>query len=113
MKVIAIVLGLLLLPTAICINSATALSPQGGDTVRFVGSPVVQTADQHSVTIVWNTNAPSSSRVMYGSDWPVCLLAASYRQVWQAIHEVLGNISNEQRNKVFGANAVRFYGLKI
>ncbi|PYX94384.1 MAG: hypothetical protein DMG71_12620, partial [Acidobacteria bacterium] len=67
-KVIAIVLGLLLLPTAICINSATALSPQGGDTVRFVGSPVVQTADQHSVTIVWNTNAPSSSRVMYGSD---------------------------------------------
>ena len=52
-------------------------------------------------------------RVMYGSDWPVCLLAASYRQVWQAIHEVLGNISNEQRNKVFGANAVRFYGLKI
>lgn len=68
MKVISSVLGLLLLPTAICINSATALSPQGGNTVHFVGSPVVQTADQHSVTIVWNTNAPSSSRVMYGSD---------------------------------------------
>ena len=52
-------------------------------------------------------------RVMYGSDWPVCLLAGSYQQVWQAIHEALGNITSAQRDQVFGANAVRFYGLKI
>jgi L-fuconolactonase len=53
-------------------------------------------------------------RVMFGSNWPVCLLAgASYQQIWQAIHEALGEISEEQRSKVFGANAIRFYRLKI
>jgi L-fuconolactonase len=52
-------------------------------------------------------------RVMFGSDWPVCLLAASYQQVWQAIHEALGKISDEQRNKIFGANAIRFYRLNV
>jgi L-fuconolactonase len=51
-------------------------------------------------------------RVMFGSDWPVCLLAASYQQVWQAIHEALGQIDGDQRNKIFGANAIRFYRLK-
>jgi L-fuconolactonase len=52
-------------------------------------------------------------RVMFGSNWPVCLLAgASYQQIWQAIHEALGEISEEQRSKVFGANAIRFYRLK-
>jgi L-fuconolactonase len=59
------------------------------------------------------TEAFGWDRVMYGSDWPVCLLAASYRQVWDALHEALGAISEEQRRKVFGANAVRFYGLKV
>ena len=52
-------------------------------------------------------------RVMYGSDWPVCLLAGRYQQVWNALNEVLGDISDEQRTQVFGANAARFYRLKI
>jgi len=52
-------------------------------------------------------------RVMFGSDWPVCLLAATYQQVWLAIQECLGGISRERWNRVFGINAVRFYGLKL
>ena len=52
-------------------------------------------------------------RVMFGSDWPVCLLAGSYQQVGDALNEVLGNISDEQRNLVFSANAIRFYRLRI
>ncbi len=52
-------------------------------------------------------------RVMYGSDWPVCLLAGSYQQVWNAIHEILGNISDTDRAKLFGANAIQFYGLTV
>jgi L-fuconolactonase len=58
------------------------------------------------------TNSFGWDRVMYGSDWPVCLLAGSYQQVWKAIHDALGKITPEQHDKVFGANAVRFYGLK-
>ncbi len=52
-------------------------------------------------------------RVMYGSDWPVCLLAGSYQQVWNAIHEVLGTVSDADHAKLFGANAVQFYGLAV
>jgi len=53
------------------------------------------------------------NRVMFGSDWPVCLLAGSYQQVWDALSETLGEISDEQKRKVFGANARQFYKLKI
>jgi L-fuconolactonase len=44
-------------------------------------------------------------RAMFGSDWPVCLLAGSYEQVWNAIHDVLGEISDERRARVFAGNA--------
>jgi L-fuconolactonase len=50
-------------------------------------------------------------RVMYGSDWPVCLLAGSYSQVWGALRDVLGEITFEQRDQVYSINATRFYGL--
>jgi len=52
-------------------------------------------------------------RVMFGSDWPVCLLAGTYRRVWDAINEILAGIDESQRARVFGANAVKFYGLKL
>ena len=51
-------------------------------------------------------------RVMFGSDWPVCLLAGSYQQVWDALREALGEMTAEQNRNVFGINAARFYGLK-
>ena len=52
-------------------------------------------------------------RVMYGSDWPVCRLAGEYEDVWSTINQVLSNISDGQRQRVLGANAIRFYNLKI
>ena len=52
-------------------------------------------------------------RVMFGSDWPVCLLAASYRRVFAALEHALGDISAATRAKVFGANAVALYRLGI
>ena len=50
-------------------------------------------------------------RVMFGSDWPVCLLAGSYEQVFEALVEALGPLSEEDQAKVFGRNACRFYGI--
>jgi L-fuconolactonase len=52
-------------------------------------------------------------RVMYGSDWPVCLLAGSYRRVWDALHEALGPIAPPRNAGLFGANATKFYGLQL
>ncbi|HMJ62274.1 MAG TPA: amidohydrolase family protein [Bryobacteraceae bacterium] len=49
------------------------------------------------------------NRVMFGSDWPVCLLTGNYQRVWQATHEALGDSTAEQRDRVFGKNALEFY----
>ncbi|MEZ6118873.1 MAG: amidohydrolase family protein [Pirellulaceae bacterium] len=48
---------------------------------------------------------------MYGSDWPVCELAASYEQVYQSLVEVLGPISESERQAIFGGTATTFYKL--
>ena len=50
-------------------------------------------------------------RLMFGSDWPVCLLAASYGQVVEALRQALWEIPERARPKIMGANAVRIYGL--
>lgn len=52
-------------------------------------------------------------RLMFGSDWPVCLLAASYRRVKELIDEYAACLSTAERSKLFGGNAVRFYGLRV
>ena len=51
-------------------------------------------------------------RLMFGSDWPVCLLAGSYRQVHEALLEALGPISDDERDKIFGETAATFYGIE-
>ncbi len=50
-------------------------------------------------------------RCMFGSDWPVCELAGSYQQVYEALVEVLGPISADERGHLFGGTAARFYRL--
>lgn len=54
-----------------------------------------------------------ADRLLYGSDWPVCLLAGSYRQVWDALHEALGPLSGADHAKIFGENAKAFYRLEV
>lgn len=50
-------------------------------------------------------------RVMFGSDWPVCLLAADYERVKGTLESLLGVNGSVSGAKIFGANAVAFYGL--
>jgi L-fuconolactonase len=50
-------------------------------------------------------------RCMYGSDWPVCLLAAPYPNVIAALREALGTLSDADRAKIFGGTAEKFYNL--
>ena len=50
-------------------------------------------------------------RLMFGSDHPVCLLAASYERVLESFREALKDLSGIERNKVFHDNAVNFYRL--
>jgi len=50
-------------------------------------------------------------RLMFGSDWPVCLLAGSYQQVVGALLDALGDIGDADRATVFGGTATRVYRL--
>jgi L-fuconolactonase len=57
-------------------------------------------------------SAFGADRLMFGSDWPVCLLAATYGQVKQLIDNYLKGFYQSDQDKIFGGNAARFYGLK-
>jgi L-fuconolactonase len=50
-------------------------------------------------------------RLIYGSDWPVCLLAGTYKEVLAACTQALGPQPMELRELILGENAERFYRL--
>jgi L-fuconolactonase len=53
-----------------------------------------------------------AERVMFGSDWPVCLLAASYEQVLSVTRTlVTSSLGVSAEEAVFGGNAAHFYRL--
>jgi L-fuconolactonase len=52
-------------------------------------------------------------RLMFGSDHPVCLLASSYERVLESFLEILQNLNDEQRNRIFALNAINFYRLDL
>jgi L-fucono-1,5-lactonase len=54
-----------------------------------------------------------SSRLLFGSDHPVCLLAASYERVLGSFRELLKDLSSSEQEKIFGDNAAEFYGLNV
>ena len=51
-------------------------------------------------------------RLMFGSDWPVCLLASTYTGVIDGLVEALDDASNDEKGRIFGLNAERVYGLR-
>lgn len=54
-----------------------------------------------------------TDRIMYGSDWPVCLLAADYGAQLNILQEYIANFSEFEQSKIMGGNAVSFYNLKM
>ena len=53
-----------------------------------------------------------ADRLMFGSDWPVCLLATSYEGVVRGLEEALGTISSGETAQIFGLNAIGAYRLR-
>ena len=52
-----------------------------------------------------------TKRLMFGSDWPVCLVAASYNKVLQMVKDYFTSFSANQQADIFYNNAVEFYNL--
>jgi L-fuconolactonase len=50
-------------------------------------------------------------RLMFGSDWPVCLLAADYDCLVEAMQSLLAELNEADRRMILAENAARFYRL--
>ncbi|MBN8824960.1 MULTISPECIES: amidohydrolase family protein [unclassified Spirosoma] len=97
-------------------NYMTQLASQPNVSCKLSG--MVTEADWHNwskqdffpyLDVVFEQFGPD--RLLFGSDWPVCLVAANYTQVKTLIEEYVAPWGDEVRAKVFGANAVSFYRL--
>ena len=51
-------------------------------------------------------------RVCFGSDWPVCELAATYEESIQIVEQKLDSFTAEEAEGFWGGVATKFYGLK-
>lgn len=52
-----------------------------------------------------------TSRLMWGSDWPVCLLAGKYDQTLRLIEDYTSALSTDEKAGIFGLNCARFYSI--
>lgn len=52
-----------------------------------------------------------ADRLMIGSDWPVCLLAAEYQEVVEIIEDFLEGLSQTEYDDIMGITAAKFYQL--
>ena len=50
-------------------------------------------------------------RLIFGSDHPVCLLAASYERVLESFQTLLADLGSGMKERVFSTNAIEFYGI--
>lgn len=81
-------------------------------------SGLVTEAERHQWTVddlrpfvdwSWRTFGPQ--RILFGSDWPVCTLAADYASVFSTAVELTAELSDVERDQVFARNAVETYRL--
>ena len=56
-------------------------------------------------------NAFGIDRIAYGSDWPVSTLAAEYSEQLNIVEDYIADFSEEDKAKVMGGNAIKFYNL--
>jgi L-fuconolactonase len=69
----------------------------------------MQTIRPYIDTVV---DAFGPDRLMAGSDWPVCLVAATYAQWWLLLQNYFADFSQSDQAKIFGETAIKIYDLK-
>jgi L-fuconolactonase len=52
-----------------------------------------------------------TDRIMFGSDWPVCKVAATYEEVYGIAKNYFSGYSKSEKDNIFGENAIKFYSL--
>ena len=56
-------------------------------------------------------NSFGTKRIMFGSDWPVCLVAANYQQTLEIVVNYFSSFTQSEQEDFFGLNAINFYKL--
>jgi len=72
-----------------------------------------QNWSEHQLAVYWDVilDAFGPRRIMFGSDWPVCLLAASYRSWYELCRRFASGLSDEDQARIFGGTAIEAYRL--
>jgi len=55
----------------------------------------------------------SADRLMFGSDWPVCLLKTGHNQWLQTVQQLAAELTTAEQTKFFATNAIRDYNLQM
>jgi len=53
------------------------------------------------------------NRLLFGSDWPVCTVAAKYEQVLGIVNNFISFLSPAEQAHIMGQNAIDFYNLEV
>ena len=70
------------------------------------------TADDVRPYVDHALSAFGPERLVFGSDWPVCTLAASYRQVVELAEQLIDGLSAGEQAACMGGNAAKVYSLQ-
>jgi L-fuconolactonase len=52
-----------------------------------------------------------ANRILFGSDWPVCLVAGNYTKTKELVTNFIAKLNSEEQAAIMGGNAVQFYNL--
>ena len=52
-----------------------------------------------------------ANRILFGSDWPVCLVAGNYTKTKELVTNFIAKLSSEEQAAIMGGNAMQFYNL--
>ncbi len=74
-------------------------------------TPGAWTADDLAPIVNHTMDVFGPDRVMFAGDWPVCTLAATYKQWVGALQSIVKGRKEEEQRKLFHDNAVKFYGI--
>ena len=88
-------------PNVVCKVSGIVASAKKGE----------WTADDLAPIVNRTLDAFGPDRVMFGGDWPVCTLAATYREWVTALRQIVAVRPEAEQRKLFHDNAARFYGI--
>jgi len=75
------------------------------------GDHATWTAEQLRPYMQVALDAFGAKRLMFGSDWPVCVLAVSYRRWYELETEFVAPLSSGERKRIMGETAVEAYGI--